>query len=165
VIRSFAQAQPHATDTNTIRQVARMKSIKKINQPARITKNILLATALIFVTEAQSGWLSQNPYLYECKTRQGSFTCSNECKRIQGDFQIEFKTNIKNNAVIAITTDNQDNRNTVRLDNCSVVDENNWICEWANSAAEIKYQKINGIYSEEFKSLYDGLSSTYKCAK
>ena len=73
---------------------------------------------------------------YHCANEKDQTTCTNSCVLRSTEFTYEYKVNTNNNAVIENTYQNNILIKSEPLENCSVVDSRNWVCNlmgWSKS--------------------------------
>lgn len=105
---------------------------------------------------------------WQCPSMSDLQSCSNKC---EDDNQYEFL--VKDNKVILKTwfqgLNSKTPNYTKALENCSVIDKNNWICKDIYDDgiihSEIFYKMIDGIYHSYQSMNYEDLHKFGKCAK
>jgi len=87
--------------------------------------------------------------MFSCPTNEAANSCSNLCKKHERT--IDFKVNVQKSIVIQNFFNNGDMIGSAALENCKVVDSNNWYCESESSIPQFSYihyvqHLTNGIY-------------------
>ena len=84
--------------------------------------------------------ISQTSYaklkMYYCDNKEDQKTCSNTCSYKSNEYSYEYKVNASSNVVIENTYKNNILTSSEPLENCSVVDSKNWVCNlmgWGKS--------------------------------
>lgn len=94
-------------------------------------------------------------------------SCNQNCKREkiapQIDNESEFKVNVTKGIVMWSSFRKNENYANGIFENCKVVDEQNWICEFSLDILNTKQKRImkNGIYT----AIDKGSPSSFSCAK
>ena len=129
---------------------------------------IIIYTVITFlISNSYAGIFNKRLGNYWCKNEQDAMSCNQNCKRLKIlskiDYESEFKVNVVNGIVMWSGFNLNENIGNGILENCKVIDEQNWICESSLEILNIKQIKImkNGIYSEIEK----GSPSSFSCAK
>lgn len=107
--------------------------------------SITILMLLPIVTYAQSG----DYQLYSCKTYSSALVCDSSCSKMEST--ASFKVNVEKNLIITNVFDAGKLTSSYRLRNCSVVNNNNWQCEFTDgdrqSFISAHDEVHDGIYS------------------
>lgn len=115
------------------------------------TLKLLLVAATLLQIPNVMAW---NPFgsklqVYECKTRFDTNECSSGCQKV-AEATVEFKVNIEKSLVQRINYEGGKQISSSALDNCKVIDVNNWSCSYDKETERFSSHRestmANGIF-------------------
>ncbi len=108
--------------------------------------NLILMMLALFSSSAMADGAYQQ---YTCSNYNDMHSCSGSC--IKQEYTLDFKVNPSNSTVIKIFFENGKQSNSVVLDKCKVVDNDNWDCSSSftsgQSMIESEHRLANGIFT------------------
>ena len=100
---------------------------------------------LFFLVVSYSVYASDLLQGYECKNSDDAMQCNNSCSK--ANYKLEFKVNDRTNQVIRFSYIDKKFIQSVAFKNCSVVNNQNWLCENSDEVTTSTIVMRNGQYS------------------
>lgn len=120
-----------------------------------------LLNSAIFILLPAVAYAENGDYqLYDCKTYSSALACDSSCSKF--DNTVSFKVNVDKDLVIANNFEAGKLTSSYRLNNCSVVNNNNWECKTTYSGSKTYITTLYEMHDEIYSYVQSGSEENLK---